>query len=214
MSFTVREEGIGEYTEKKSVFVGRISRCVSEAEARAFIDEIRKQERHARHHVFAYIIGEHLPTVRYSDDGEPQGTGGLPVLNVLNQHELSNVCLVVSRIFGGILLGAPGLTRAYGKAAAAAVDSVSHWQVVAGVTFTVTLAYDVHARLKTFLDTIQVSSADFGQEVTLHLLTTLGQEEELMATFTEFSGGQAVFSELKQARYFLRRDGLLEEMVD
>ncbi|NLB23795.1 MAG: YigZ family protein [Clostridium sp.] len=214
MSYTVRKEGIGEYTEKKSVFVGRIRRCTSEEEARAFIDEIRKKERTARHHVFAYVIGEEMPTVRYSDDGEPQGTGGLPVLNVLNQHELSNVCLVVTRFFGGILLGAPGLTRAYGKAAVEAVNSVDHWQVVEGVSFSVSLPYDIHARLKAFLDGIQVLSSEFGQDVTLNLLTTLGDEEDLMNSLTDLSGGKAEFSETKTAKYFLRRDGLLEEVKE
>lgn len=210
MSFTVREEGIGEYTEKKSVFTGRIRRCRTEEQARAFIDEIRKAHRHARHHVFAYVIAGQVPVIRYSDDGEPQGTGGLPVLNVLTQHELSDVCLVVSRIFGGVLLGAPGLTRAYGKAAAEAVSAVDHWQVVEGAAFTVQLPYDVHARLKTFLDEVQVADTEFGQDVTLHLVTQLGGEEKLMASLTDLSGGQAVFSQIRQASYFLRRDGLLE----
>lgn len=214
MSFTVRAEGLGEYTEKKSVFVGRLRRCTSEEEAKAFIDEIRKKERGARHHVFAYIIGEDMPIVRYSDDGEPQGTGGLPVLNVLNQHELTNVCLVVTRFFGGILLGAPGLTRAYGKAAVEAIDSVDHWQVVAGASFFVTLPYDIHARLKSFLDGVQVISSDFGQAVTLNVLTTVGQEDELISSLTDLSGGKAEFSEIKTTKYFLRRDGLLEVMND
>ena len=214
MSFTVRKEGLGEYTEKKSVFVGRLRRCTSEEEAKEFIDEIRKKERGARHHVFAYIIGEDMPTVRYSDDGEPQGTGGLPVLNVLNQHELTNVCLVVTRFFGGVLLGAPGLTRAYGKAAVEAVDSVDHWQVVTGASFFVTLPYDIHARLKSFLDGVQVISSEFGQDVKLNILTTVGQEDELIRSLTDLSGGKAEFSEIETTKYFLRRDGLLEVMDD
>ncbi|MFB0957614.1 YigZ family protein [Clostridiaceae bacterium HFYG-1003] len=210
MSYTIREEGLGEYTEKKSVFTGRICPCSSEAEARQYIEGIRKQERTARHHVFAYVIGEKNQIVRYSDDGEPQGTGGLPVLNVLTQHGLTDVCLVVSRFFGGILLGAPGLTRAYGKAAADAAASVTHWQVIQGAAFMVTLPYDLHARLKSFLSELQVTQTDFSQSVTLHLLTTEEEVDGVMAELTNQTQGQAIFSEVTAGRYFLSKDGMLE----
>lgn len=214
MSYTIREDGTGEYIEKKSVFTARIRRVTSEEEARAFIDSIKKQERGARHNVFAYIIGSAGTTVRYSDDGEPQGTGGQPVLHVLTQHELTDVCLVVTRYFGGVLLGAPGLTRAYGKAAAQAVAQVSRWLTGDGAVFEVSLPYDVHARLNTYLAGVQTLAADYGQAVTLRLILPKDQLETVKAELTDLSQGQARFGEARYIRTFVREDGYLEEITE
>lgn len=211
MSYTIREEGIGEYIEKKSVFTGRIRRVTSEEEARDFIAAIKKQERGARHNVFAYIIGEG-DIIRYSDDGEPQGTGGQPVLHVLTAQELTDVCLVVTRYFGGVLLGAPGLTRAYGKAAGEAVASVRRWQLASARVFSVVLPYDVHARLTSFLENVQLLDTSYGEEVTLMVITEVSNEEALRQGFTDLSGGQARLGEARTAPCFLREDGVLEEI--
>ena len=114
-------EGIDEHTEKRSRFIGHIWRTDTEEEALAAIKATRESMWDARHHGYAYIIRG--GAMRYSDDGEPQGTGGMPVLDVLRRQELQNVCCVVTRYFGGILLGTGGLVRAYSKAAAMAVDA-------------------------------------------------------------------------------------------
>lgn len=214
MSYTVREEGLGKHTEKKSVFTGRLARCTTEEEARAFIGAIRKKERGARHHVFAYIIGENNPIVRCSDDGEPQGTGGLPVLNVLSQHELTDVCLVVSRFFGGILLGAPGLTRAYAKAASEAAASVMRWQTVRAAAFEVTLSYEAHARLTSFLEHVQIAQIQYGEAVILSVMALLEKADALQASLLDLSQGQAEFSDIREVSCFVREDGLLEQMTD
>ena len=115
---TVKKAGHAELTEKKSVFIGDAAHIESEEEARAFIEEKRRSYRDARHIVFAYVVGN---TVRYSDDGEPQGTGGPPVLDVIKKNGLTGVVITVVRIFGGILLGAGGLTRAYSDSAAGVI---------------------------------------------------------------------------------------------
>ncbi|MBO5006167.1 MAG: YigZ family protein [Clostridia bacterium] len=115
---TIKKSGHAELTEKKSVFIGDAAHVESEEEARAFIEEKRRAYRDARHIVFAYVVGN---TMRYSDDGEPQGTGGPPVLDVIKKNGLTGVVITVVRIFGGILLGAGGLTRAYSGSAAEAV---------------------------------------------------------------------------------------------
>lgn len=213
MSYTIREEGRGEYTEKKSVFIGRLKRVTSEEEAREYIAEIRKLEKGARHHVFAYIIGADSGIVRYSDDGEPQGTGGQPVLRVLGALGLTDVCLVVTRFFGGVLLGAAGLTRAYSKAASDAAASVKRWETAEGALMQVRLAYDVHARLKTFLDTVQILATSYEDAVTLDLIVPREQLEELQKDFLEQSQGKAAFSEAKVVPCFLREDGFLEEIT-
>ena len=122
-----------EFTEKRSRFIGYVQPVETEEEARAFIARIKKQHYDARHNCWCYLIGS--GTVRYSDDGEPQGTAGQPMLNVFQREGVGNVCCVVTRYFGGILLGAGGLTRAYGKAArdalsAAGVSAMGLWEQV------------------------------------------------------------------------------------
>lgn len=210
MSYTIRQDGWGEYVEKKSVFTGCLRRCTSEAQARDYIDGIRRENRNARHHVFAYIIGEGQPLIRYSDDGEPQGTGGQPVLHVLEQQGLSDVCLVVSRVFGGVLLGAPGLTRAYGKAAAEAVASTDHWQVVDGIACTLVLTYEDHARIRPFLETLQILETDFAADITLTAVVRSGEETALAETLRDLTRGGGLLFVGEAGRYFLRRDGHLE----
>ena len=113
-------EGASEYMEKKSRFLGLITPVTTEAEARARLEAVKKQEYDARHNCWAYIL--HSGQKRYSDDGEPQGTAGQPILNVLEREGVQDVLCVVTRYFGGILLGAGGLCRAYTKAAKDALD--------------------------------------------------------------------------------------------
>ena len=121
---TVRQAGHNEVTIQKSRFIGYASPCTTEEEAIRYIQAIREQHREARHHCYAYIIGSNSGIMRYSDDGEPGGTAGMPVLNVFRNEEIFNVTCVVTRYFGGTLLGAGGLVRAYGKAAKMALDAL------------------------------------------------------------------------------------------
>ena len=120
---TFEKDGFSEMTEKKSRFLGYAKRVDTTAEAEGFITSVRAAHPDARHVVCAYITdGENGESVKCSDDGEPQGTGGKPILSLIQKRGLSRVCIAVVRYFGGILLGAPGLVRAYGAAAAAAAD--------------------------------------------------------------------------------------------
>lgn len=116
------QDAESEFTEKRSQFISNLWRVESEAEARAKIEGIRKARYDARHHCWCYLIQEG-GVVRYSDDGEPQGTAGQPMLNVFQREGVTNVCCVVTRYFGGILLGAGGLTRAYARGAKDALDA-------------------------------------------------------------------------------------------
>ena len=119
---TIRGTATGEYEEKKSRFIAQLSFADSEEKAVAFLEQVRAANRTARHNVYAYRlrVGNRE---RYSDDGEPQGTAGMPALNVLQKEELTDCVLVVTRYFGGILLGGGGLVRAYSHAAKIAVDA-------------------------------------------------------------------------------------------
>ena len=120
---TVKEEASGEITEKKSRFIATIRPVSTEEEALAFIAEMKKKYWDARHNCSAYIVGTDKPLERCSDDGEPSRTAGMPMLEVLKGNGLSNVCAVVTRYFGGILLGTGGLVRAYQAATAEGVKN-------------------------------------------------------------------------------------------
>lgn len=110
---TLKSTAFDEYTVNRSRFIGYAAPCESEEEAIQFIRSIREKHRDANHNCYAYILGENAGIMRYSDDGEPSGTAGMPILEVLRKNELVNCCAVVTRYFGGILLGAGGLVRAY-----------------------------------------------------------------------------------------------------
>jgi len=114
---TILTEAEAEIIEKKSRFIATVRPVKSEEEARLFIEEMKKKYWNATHNVFAFQLGERNEIQRFSDDGEPQGTAGMPVLNVLKGEDIKNAAIVVTRYFGGTLLGTGGLVRAYGKAA-------------------------------------------------------------------------------------------------
>lgn len=146
--FTIKDEVSAEFEEKKSVFIGHIKRVYTEDEAKAFINKIRNEHKEARHNVYAYVIGQNMGIQRYSDDGEPQGTGGIPVLEVIKKNGITDVAVVVTRYFGGILLGKGGLVRAYAKGAAMAVSKGGIVEKVKGVVLDIILDYDILGKVQ------------------------------------------------------------------
>ena len=115
--------GEGEIVEKKSRFIGQIKPVNSEEEAYEFIEAVKKKHYSARHNCYAFSVGLDMPLLRFSDDGEPQGTAGKPILEVINSSKIHNICIVVTRYFGGTLLGTGGLVRAYTDACKAALSN-------------------------------------------------------------------------------------------
>lgn len=120
---TIEAESTGEIVEKKSRFIAYVAPIASEAEAYAFIERIKKKHYDARHNCFAFSVGIEMPLLRFSDDGEPQGTAGKPILEVITGADIRNICIVVTRYFGGTLLGTGGLVRAYTEAARLGLDN-------------------------------------------------------------------------------------------
>lgn len=118
---TIKKSGYSEYEEKRSLFIGQAIRVTDEESAANFVKQVKAQYHDARHNVYAYALRS--GTIKYSDDGEPQGSAGLPVLDCIRKAGVEDACVVVTRYFGGILLGTGGLLRAYTKAAVAALDS-------------------------------------------------------------------------------------------
>ncbi|NLE06207.1 MAG: DUF3795 domain-containing protein, partial [Crenarchaeota archaeon] len=120
---SIHKYGRDEIIINKSKFIGTAAPVENEEEAVSFIESIRKEFKDATHNCYAYVIGENRNIQRYSDDGEPSGTAGMPILNVINQENLINVAVVVTRYFGGVLLGAGGLVRAYTKGCKIGLES-------------------------------------------------------------------------------------------
>ncbi len=187
---TVAGMASDEFSEKKSRFIGQIAPASTEEEALSFLAEVKSRYRDASHHVFAYILRENQIR-RASDDGEPQGTGGVPVLNVLDGNGLSNVCCVVTRYFGGTLLGVGGLARAYTEGARLAVSAAEIRIMAESVDLSLHTDYSLYGKLEHYFDEhgIFVLSTDFGTDVSV----TVRLKKEDVPAFehdvTELSGG-------------------------
>lgn len=182
-------EGASEYMEKKSRFLGLITPVTTEAEARARLEAVKKQEYDARHNCWAYIL--HSGQKRYSDDGEPQGTAGQPMLNVFQREGVENVVCVVTRYFGGVLLGAGGLTRAYAKSAKDALDAAGKARMRLWSAVTVDCPYPMLERLKLLAAAHggTVEGTDFGAAVSVRILLPQENAAGFDAALTELSAG-------------------------
>ena len=165
------KEGEAEISEKKSRFIAHIAPAQTEEEAQAFIEKIKKQYWDARHNCWAYSIGENQPALRCSDDGEPSGTAGKPMLEVLTGQELHNVVAVVTRYFGGIKLGAGGLTRAYSQAVAEALKEANIVEKHLIDVYDVSLDYSFTKKFEHLLkvNAIDCINKEYSDQVTYRL---------------------------------------------
>ena len=193
---TIYEQAQDSFIEKKSEFIGHIAPVKTAEEAVAFIERIRSENRKARHNVYAYILRD-KNTSRYSDDGEPQGTGGVPVLDVLQKSGLTDVCVAVTRYFGGVLLGANGLVRAYSQGCKIAVEAARIMEMHECSRFEFSCDYNMYGKVSYILPDFEVirEKEDFADVVNISVLV----KSELCAQFrdkmTDISGGQIVLTE-------------------
>ena len=192
------EYGEDEFIEKKSRFIGRIWPVETEEEALARIQEMKKKHYDATHNCWAYIIRD--GAVRFSDDGEPGGTAGMPMLQVLQREELYNVVCVVTRYFGGILLGAGGLVRAYTKGAKIAVDAAGKSMKRVWTVLYVPCPYSFYERVRLEAEGFGgiVRKADFGAEVELELLFPEAKTQEFLDRLTDMTAGTVESMEIGQ----------------
>ena len=179
-----------EFTEKRSRFIGHVWPVETEAEARACIEETKKRYHDARHNCWCYLIREG-GVIRYSDDGEPQGTAGQPMLGVFQKEGVENVCCVVTRYFGGVLLGAGGLTRAYGRSAKDALDAAGISVVRRWVETAVPCPYSFFDRVRLEVEAHGgvLGETEYAADVTVHALLPEGQVEAFSARMTELTAG-------------------------
>ena len=179
-----------ELVEKKSRFIGHIWPVESEEQALALLQSARKEHYNATHNVYAYILKD--GAMRYSDDGEPQGTAGMPVLDVLRKEQVFNALCVVTRYFGGTLLGAGGLVRAYGKACKLALDAagVSQKRVWDQVEIPCPYAMLERLKLEVTAHEGQVIDTEYGADVLLHCRFPHVNTEALVARVVDVSNGR------------------------
>lgn len=165
---TVGGKGYIEFEEKRSVFIGRAIHVKTEEEAQSFIKEIKKEHRDATHNVFAYILGDGT-VARYSDDGEPQGTSGMPTLEAIRKKGVTDVCVVITRYFGGILLGAGGLVRAYSHSASLALEDAGIVTFEPFDEMTLKCGYSEYQKYSVLIAASGaiVDDTDFGEAVTI-----------------------------------------------
>lgn len=199
---TVAKRCEARFIEKKSEFIGYLAPVTSEEEAAAFIEEIRALHRKATHNCYAYILREN-GIARHSDDGEPSGTAGVPIYEVLRKAELVDVACVVTRYFGGVLLGAGGLVRAYTKGAKDAVDAAEIEVMAMAERLTVEVEYSLYGRLgQIFADFgAKVESEDFSDSVKITLCVRRESADPLTARLIDACNGKVVVQSLQKLWY-------------
>ncbi len=193
-----RGVGQAEYIEKKSRFLGGVYPVTSEQEAKEILERVRRQHYDARHNCWCYILKSGQK--RYSDDGEPQGTAGQPMLNVFERERVVDVLCIVTRYFGGILLGAGGLCRAYTKAAKDALDAAGISKMQPWLRQQITVPYALFERAKLLIAAQDgaVEDAQYGADILITYRIPEGADERLRTALREASSGSVIPSLLEE----------------
>lgn len=188
----IKKSGEGEIVEKKSTFIGRIIPVNEEAEATAFIDSIKKKHWDARHNCYAFVIGDNNEVTRCSDDGEPSGTAGRPILDILLKEEIHNACIVVTRYFGGVLLGTGGLVRAYQAAAKEAIEHCEMGVLTNCKRLSLTFSYNDVTRMQKFFEAHGdlIEKTTYLENVTMDVVVPVEEAKLRMEQITEESSGR------------------------
>ncbi len=195
--------GQGEYEEKKSRFIATVRRCDTEDEAVAFIEEMKKKYWDARHNCSAFCIGSRGELTRCSDDGEPSGTAGRPMLEVLMGSGIRNVAVVVTRYFGGVLLGTGGLVRAYGQAVKDGLAACETGIMRPGAELLLETNYNDVGKILYLLGQkgLEALESEYGADVTLKILLPLEEKDAFCKELTEATAGRVKLTLLRERTY-------------
>ena len=208
--------GEGELIEKKSRFIATTRPVESEEEALAFIAEMKKKYWDATHNCSAFVIGDRQQIQRCSDDGEPQGTAGRPMLDVLLGEDIHNMAVVVTRYFGGTLLGTGGLVRAYSKSVQVGLEASEVIEKRSGFLLKMAAVYNGIGKIQYILGKkgLPTIASEYGADVTLEVLVPEEEEKGLKEEITEGTSGRTVYQEEKAVLYAILSDGtpLIEEL--
>ncbi|MGB4657767.1 MAG: YigZ family protein [Mobilitalea sp.] len=205
---TIHEGGVGEYIMKKSRFIATVCPVETEEAAIEVIDSLKKKYWDASHNCSAFIIGTENPVMRCSDDGEPSQTAGRPMLDVLSKHELTNLVVVVTRYFGGTLLGTGGLVKAYQSAT---IEGLNNSKIITkelGVKVLVTTDYNMIGKIQHYVvqDQITTLSSEYTDIVKLILLISPSKLPSFISKTAELTNGSALIEE-RDSVYFASFDG-------
>lgn len=205
---TIYEGGQGEIVEKKSRFLAEVRLVKSEEEALKFIEEKKKQYWDATHNCYAYVIGERKELMRCSDDGEPQGTAGKPMLDVLLGEDLHNTAVVVTRYFGGTLLGTGGLVRAYSKAVQEGIKESRVITKYHGILTEIGIDYTGVGKLQYLFakNQIPIIDSQYAEDVKMQILIPAKEEGMIKKAVTEATNARATVTDIKEL-YFAVSDG-------
>ncbi len=201
----LQKGGSGEITEKKSRFIATLAPVESEEEAAAFIESMKKKYWDARHNCSAFVLGERAQTTRCSDDGEPAGTAGKPMLEVLLGAEVRNAAVVVTRYFGGVLLGTGGLVRAYTQAVQAGLEACSIVTMRYGIELRLITDYNGIGRIQYLLGQrgLEIEEAEYTDIVTMKLMVPYEECKGLCKALTEATAGKVKIEEMEK-KYFAK----------
>lgn len=188
---TVKHQATDEIVEKRSRFIADVKPVETEEEALAFLEEIKKKYWDARHHVYAYVLEENN-IQRYSDDGEPAGTAGVPVLDMIKKEGLSNLIVVVTRYFGGILLGTGGLVHAYSKSAKVGVEAAQPVTMTLCCEVTVECDYSLLGKIQSEVCAkgYEISATDYAENVKLSALVPVSEVSVFEADIIDKTNGR------------------------
>lgn len=205
---TVYEGGEGEIVEKKSRFIATVRPVSTEEEALAFIEEMKKKYWDARHNCYVYSVGKNREYTRCSDDGEPSGTAGRPMLDVILGEDIYNVAAVVTRYFGGVLLGTGGLVRAYSKSLQEGLAASTVIEKVYGISMEVITDYTGIGKIQYIAGERQIPILDseYTDKVVLKLLVPNSETDAVQKAITEGTNGRAVMEKEKEL-YFAKVNG-------
>ncbi len=190
--------------EKKSEFIGACAPVKTEEEAIAFVNSIKKKHSAARHNVYAYVLRDGF-TQRFSDDGEPHGTAGMPVLDSIRKADLTDVAVVVTRYFGGILLGTGGLVRAYTAAASGAVKEAGIAEVGDFSVLEIKANYSDYQKIMPLISAInaKIKDSDFGMDVIMKIMVRAEEEQSFVATLIENTNGRVSATKVGEISDFI-----------
>lgn len=211
---TVYQEGESLDIIKKSKFIGYIKPIKNVEEAQEFIDLIKKKHWDANHNVPVYVLGDKFQIQKYSDDGEPSGTAGIPILNMLKAENISNVVIVITRYFGGVKLGTGGLIRAYTKSAQSALEVGQVIEMKAYQEISVDLEYTLNGKFENFImnhKEVLVNKTDYTDKVKWKLFLPIDICDEFIDQTIDLCHDQCEVSKLNEVMLAIGKDGWLKE---
>ena len=197
---TVKKPAVAEFEDRRSRFIGNIIPVTDEKTATEFIEKVRRENFGARHNVYAYILRDGN-IARYSDDGEPHQTAGVPTLDVLRKNGLCDCCIVTTRYFGGVLLGTGGLVKAYGDSVKLVLENIETEKLTEKISFSFSIPYELYENIKRILSASETEITDEKFDTTIKISGNIPKEnfETLKNQIADLSNGKIKLNVLSEA---------------